>query len=805
MSLTDATLARDRAERIRAVRAASTVNGIEFVEVTSFDQLTLELTFVHPLPGQPGEVPGGLTPLTPAQIAVTGGVRVTGVRVISASAAGRVLTVTVDRAGDFSSYMLALVAAPGSALPPVGMDPVLSRIAVNFKVGCPSDQDCLPGSFPEAPPRSIPIDYLAKDWPSFRRAMLDRMAATAPAWTERSAADAMIAVVEALAFEADRLSYMQDAVATEVTLSTARRRTSLSRHARLLDYQVHEGCNARAWVALEVTAASAADGAVLPEGTIIAALGRDAEVMIDPDDAPERLSGAVVFETMHDVALSAAAGDIALYDWAGGVPCLPEGATAATLVAAAGLVLHEGDVLIFEETADPETGAEAERDLAKRAAVRLTEVVAGTDPLDGTAILTVSWRAEDALPFALTLRAEALVGGVPTVVAAAHARGNVVLADHGRTFPGAPGLSPSTPVAGLPFRPKLDRQGIVFAETFDPAVAATLPARGLLRQDPRRALPAVTLSGPGEVWRPVRSLLGADGFAREFVVETEPGEPPGLRFGADAEGAAPRIGQALSATVRVGAASAGNLGAGTLTSLVTTLSGISGVTNPLPAEGGTEREAPEEVRRYAPQAFRTQGRAVTVADWVEKAEAFGEVERAMAELRWTGSWYTVFLTIDRAGGRPVKSDPDFAAALLTYLDDFRVAGYDLELRDPVNLPLEIELLVCLKRGYVAGDLRGRLIEVFGSGYQPNGQRGLFHPDNFTFGDPLYLSTLYAAAMALDGVVSVSAKLFHPRGRAAAGEIAAGVIRPAASAILRCDSDPNRPENGAIAFDIREPK
>jgi len=392
---------------------------------------------------------------------------------------------------------------------------------------------------------------------------------------------------------------------------------------------------------------------------------------------------------------------------------------------------------------------------------------------------------------------------VPTVVAAAQARGNVVLADHGQSIVGAPGLFPTTPVAGLAFRPKLDRQNLVFAEPFDPALAAMRPARGLLRQNPRRALPAISVSAPGEVWRPVQSLLGAGRFAREFVVETDPGEPPVLRFGVDTEGAAPRIGQPLRATIRVGTATAGNLGAESLTSLVTALSGITGLTNSLPAEGGTIREAAEEVRRYAPQAFRTQARAVTVADWVEKTQAFAEVERAMADLRWTGSWYTVFLTIDRAGGQPVRGDPAFADALLAYLDDFRIAGYDLELRDPITLPLDIELLICLKRGYVAGDLRGRHVEIFGSGYRSDGRRGHFHPDNFTFGDPLYLSTLYAAAMALDGVASVLPKLFHPRGRAPAGEIAAGVIRPAASAILRCDSDPNRPENGAITFDIRE--
>src|SRR5690606_11184234 len=40
----------------------------------------------------------------------------------------------------------------------------------------------------------------------------------------------------------------QDVIATEAYLETARLRTSVRRHARLVDYAMHEGANARAWV-----------------------------------------------------------------------------------------------------------------------------------------------------------------------------------------------------------------------------------------------------------------------------------------------------------------------------------------------------------------------------------------------------------------------------------------------------------------------------------------------------------------------------------------------------------------------------
>ena len=51
-----------------------------------------------------------------------------------------------------------------------------------------------------------------------------------------------------MAYVGDYLSYYQDAVGTEAYLDTARQRISVRRHARLVDYRLHEGCNARAWL-----------------------------------------------------------------------------------------------------------------------------------------------------------------------------------------------------------------------------------------------------------------------------------------------------------------------------------------------------------------------------------------------------------------------------------------------------------------------------------------------------------------------------------------------------------------------------
>lgn len=97
------------------------------------------------------------------------------------------------------------------------------------------------------------INYVARDYASFRQLLLDRLAQTLPGWRERHVPDLGVTLVELFAYLGDYLAYYQDAVATEAYLGTARQRTSVKRHARLVDYQLHEGCNARTFVTVQVT------------------------------------------------------------------------------------------------------------------------------------------------------------------------------------------------------------------------------------------------------------------------------------------------------------------------------------------------------------------------------------------------------------------------------------------------------------------------------------------------------------------------------------------------------------------------
>jgi predicted phage baseplate assembly protein len=285
------------------------------------------------------------------------------------------------------------------------------------------------------------------------------------------------------------------------------------------------------------------------------------------------------------------------------------------------------------------------------------------------------------------------------------------------------------------------------------------------------------------------------------VVEMESDGEATLRFGDGVHGLRPADGTAFEARYRVGNGTAGNVGADTLTWLAQAFAGIEGVRNPLAAVGGADPESMEEVRQFAPQAFRWQERAVTTGDWVDVSQRQPTVQRAAAQFRWTGSWHTVFVAVDREGGLPVDEDAGFRTRFRAALDRYRLAGYDLEVRAPIFVPLDLRLDVCVRAGYFRSDVKRDLIERFDAKVHRDGSRGFFHPDHFTFGQPVFLSRVYEAAMQLSGVASVRVVRFKRYGKPAATELADGFVPMSSREVARLDNDPSLPENGRLEIAV----
>jgi hypothetical protein len=795
-------------------------NGIDAVEVPWDDQLHPRVYFVK----------DDCPELRLEQLSIQGGVRVkdiavTDQRVRTDDNGLSYLELCVDKVGDFSVYVLTVA----SDL----LDPRFASKPFSFKAGCPTDFDC--AAEEACPPEQVDapaIDYMAKDYESFRQLLLDLTTTRVPSWTERHEADLGIALVELLAYEADHLSYYQDAVANEAFLETARQRESVRRHVKLIDYPMHEGANARAFVHLEVTTAG-----TVPAGTVILtriAKPVEAGVVVPPgpviaaSDAGRALAAAdAAFQVADEAKVTPAHNELAIHTWGDSRCCLPRGATTVDLVGKIGL--EEGQLLLLEEVKGPGSGRAEDADPGHRQVVRITRVTPDVDPLltrrrgrlvacppgePGLPVTRVEWDPADALTFPLCL--SAVLENGTEVDQVSVARGNMVLVDHGATeVEEHPVGRSGHGVNDVASRFRLRKGPLTFRATAptqpgdrqDDSVAA-LVGRSPHGAEPQVRVRVVVNDVPSREWTPRPDLLDSDAFDPHFVVEMGGDGRARLRFGNDEFGRGLPDGTTtpvkLHVTYRVGNGAAGNVGRASLAHVVVPAPTPPGwpvirtVRNPLPGFGGVDPEGIEQVRRVAPAAFHADPlRAVTEADYARAAERRPEISRATASFRWTGSWYTVFVALDPLGAD--RLDPRLEQRARAFLTGFKQAGYDLEIDPPTYVPLEVEIRVCVAADHFTGDVRRAVLAALSNRVLPDGRKGFFHPDNFTFSQPVHLSRLYAAVAPVEGVDSAEVVTFKRYGEEPAGELEQARIDLGRLEVARLDNDPNAPENGLLTL------
>jgi hypothetical protein len=1015
MSVNDPNLSCREERRREDVRAAS-LFGLDYVEVVDEQQLTLNVFFL-------GKAPQNIDQ---ANVVLTGGRRIRGVQIKSVSVKRQpdptlddYLEVRVTKAGDFSNYTISLVKTVNGKPthePMDGFDPRYDEVSFSFKASCPTDLDCKQPCTCPPPQRKQPdIDYLAKDYESFRELILDRLALIMPEWIETHAPDLGITLVELLAFAGDYLSYYQDAVATEAYLGTARQRISVRRHARLVDYLMHDGCSARAWLTIWTDTDEKFDPTQIYFVTPYP--GAPADKILTPANlVGVDASSYEVFEPLYwnggpSINIFAAHSKISFYTWGDCECCLAPGSTSATLVdppppsgttpgtpttpagappagttptgtttpaptatprtpgpatqptvrttvaaarpAAAAttsdgppvrsLQLKVGDVLIFEDVLGPKTGKESDADPSHRQAVRLTKVTPGIDPLyggpDGTPIVEIEWATEDALRFPLCISSQQPPPNCGCQENVSVARGNVILVDNGldtqevlgpvptdSTSPQCPKCCEPASItisAGM-FRPVLSHQPLTFSVPLPPPCSAA----DFIRQDPRQALPWISLTSippsptcagtadptqppppcvipplftfddlsdddhtsltslakslhppananaqfllaqlkpatqqalaawdgslplkPSliaaliadlktllQTWTVKRDLLESGPGDLDFVVEVDNDNYGHLRFGDGVCGRQPDAGTLFRANYRVGNGKSGNVGAETITYIVLRSETVSGVQiqprNPLAATGGTDPEPIDDVKLFAPYAFRNQlERAITAGDYAviagdneRRLEAraaleaedsaictapFTRLQRAKSALRWTGSWYTALVALDPAGSE--TADSELIDEVSLYLEPFRRMGYDQLVRPAQYVPLKVALTICALPNFLRGHVEAAVLDALSKRVLPDGTRGFFHPDNLTFGDGIYVSRLLATVQAIAGVQNAMVTELE---RFELSEPAPSIDQPGEelpmnSALLlgpfeiaQLDNDPSFPENGVLVLDVR---
>ncbi|MBN3753679.1 hypothetical protein G3N95_12075 [Paraburkholderia sp. Tr-20389] len=837
-------------DRRAAVITSDHYNGIDFVEIADAAQTTLKVHFLNEV-----AVKGTLT----SAPSITGGETIPSVAVLPVSdtdwsnADGHVsLTLHTAAPGDFSTYTLTLSS-------PV-LDNFYDSVPFSFKAGCPSDLDCENAAppCPAVPADAPPIDYLAKDFLSFRQALLDFSALRYPNWQERSEADFGVMFLEALSALGDDLSYTQDRVFAEASLDTATQRASVVRHARLVDYQPQPALAATVMLQVDVDSACTE----LPYGFAAYA----------SDPAGNR----VVFETGPSLAARRVADDSATlliqppnqpvnalwnrgrinpYWFDDSRVCLPAGAT-SMMVLGHGFGFIAGQALLIETApltpADPPVRqivhllpanspagpfAEAifddvfltdpQTNLLPGAGAAPASPAAGPQP---TPVTILRWQSNDALSQARDLSKTCVVGNLlaatqgetcadETFVARTDGLpvfGMTVTTVRDGPYPSAAQSVDETPEAP-PIHLYTLRNGSL-AWLAQPGCADTGIGAGAGQPFNTPASPEIVVSSATTatehpVWNWRASLLDGGNFDLSFTLDdarysklvrnsdgTDQFDYDGdasstLRFGDGVFGLIPPDGTTFTVTYRVTRGTGGNVSADTITRFdPVRFAGVQGVTNPLAASGGADAQSLDSVRRLAPAAFRA------VQFRAVKPDDYAAAAQTLPWVQRAGCvfrWTGSWLTAFTTPD-PHNSDDitvDERTALVALLNRYRMAGYESYVPDPRYVSIDLLIEICAQASAFRADVERRLGEALST----NG--GFFAFDKFSFGAPLERSRLEAVLQSVPGVAGVLCIEARVRGRSFVFLPMPDEITVAVDEIIRCDNDPSRPERGAIKLSV----
>lgn len=262
--------------------------------------------------------------------------------------------------------------------------------------------------------------------------------------------------------------------------------------------------------------------------------------------------------------------------------------------------------------------------------------------------------------------------------------------------------------------------------------------------NPRGAESTLRVQVDGMRWTERPSTYGAAHWDRVFVSRDEPDGTVSVVFGDGTSGARPASGSNnLRATYRKGIGAAGNLEPDQLSQALDRPLGLKGVTNPLAATGGVDREDEARARVSIPIPVRTLGRAVSLLDFADFALAFTGIGKASATVLTLRTGRTLVVTVaDEDGAPPAQRTLARLSSGIRAEADPHVAVRVVPCR-----PAEFRIGLTVKADPAReGAVVRAAVET--------ALRTAYAGSRRTIGEPVHRSAVIAVAAAVPGVLAV---------------------------------------------------
>lgn len=853
---------QDRKTALCAQTIPAQLTGIDFVQVKDKDiQTTLQVFFIV----EPDDLSDPLVDGASLPVALTA-TELSSIEIYSQSSGQQIEitsanwieedSCTTDSGADSRTVLEINVSEPGGfelhrlTLNFEQLDRFFKSTIFSFKQACPTGLDCATElQCPDEPIKNVNIDYLARDFWSFRSALIDYTSQYYPEWEEKIEADQAMMILEIMAALGDEFAYTQDRYALEAYLSTATQTQNVINHARLVDYEVDRGQPAVTTLIVGVTGA--------PQYTRI----RDDSSSIEPDTvyALKESIGKIPFQLIERNWLHPRWNQAQVHMPDPGEPCLEIGATEAYLKLSPPADSELPPDVAFSSAEDFWLGRRmilrsgvGIPDEPKRSwMVVITEVEAYEDPLildPGTGLPTVltrvAWSKDHALPFQMpyssayaylncvdaiageTIKEYFRIGSTQAVIEKyASSLNDFELAQLADLTPAVERLGACVDHRGLILRYGLIEslnEGIAWSAAKQGEISKPLISITEVEPDASNPEQLEYQPFPGSLnWQYVDSVLNAHSESAIYTVEhgywgevKRYQKPSGdvvhydyvsnegysVRFGDGTFGRLPNEGAILQVTYLTAPGTSANLSSDTITLLASptddsvSMDHAEWVTNPFSINSAREAESIDSIKANAPEAYQHLPlRAVKLEDYQEILERDKRVQQARASSRWTGSWATDFVAVD-------PMDTTFMSEELrndinNTLDCIRQAGRAVCHKPATYLPVDLKVEVCAKSDFQNAKV---ICAIQSALTDRNNPDAFFHPNNFSFGEPLIRSQLEAAIQSVDGVKGIENIQIRKKGESNYQNFTSS-LHVAAHEIIQINNNPEHPEAGHVSI------
>ncbi|MGW0761029.1 putative baseplate assembly protein [Streptomyces sp. NPDC002814] len=230
------------------------------------------------------------------------------------------------------------------------------------------------------------------------------------------------------------------------------------------------------------------------------------------------------------------------------------------------------------------------------------------------------------------------------------------------------------------------------------------PLTWLADDNPLGATPVLEIRIDGVLWHEVDSLAGRGPNERVYITGSTADGRTTVTFGDGIHGARlPSGHENVRARYRFGTGKAANVAADRITQPLTRPLGVTAVTNPRPATGGSDADGPGLTRRTIPLAVSALDRLVSTADYEDFARSRAGIGRAAARELFDGRRRVVHVTV--AGTDDVPLGEETLRPLRAALTEYGDLGL------PVRVDVrELVLLVVAAKVKVAPDHAWEIVE-----------------------------------------------------------------------------------------------